>query len=197
MNRRDYRQEDSNTSEMRRMEKPLKDVELRLVSELVKNSRRSDRELAKVIGVSQPTVSRTIKKLEEQGIIKEYTIIPDFVKLGYQIMGVSFATFEEPQKNGTTTESRKAVEETEQKHPHASLIAVRGIGLGKDTMFITFYKDYSAYTEAMQLAKRIPHVSIDSLASFLVDLNDKSNYRLLSMSTISHHILTKKVTSHK
>jgi hypothetical protein len=107
-------------------------------------------------------------------------------------MGVSFATFEEPQKNGTTVESMKAVVKTEQTHPHASLIAVRGIGLGKDTMFITFYKDYSAYIEAMQLAKQIPHVSIDSLASFLVNLNDKNNYRLLSMSAISRHILSEK-----
>lgn len=30
----------------------MKDVELRLVSELMKNSRRSDRELAKTLGVS-------------------------------------------------------------------------------------------------------------------------------------------------
>jgi DNA-binding Lrp family transcriptional regulator len=133
-----------------------------------------------------------IKKLEKEGTIKEYTMIPDFAQLGYQIMGVSFATLEEPQKNGTTAESRKAVVETEQKHPHASLIAVRGIGLGRDTMFITFYKDYSAYTEAMQLSKQIPHVSIDSLASFLVNLNDKNNYRLLSMSAISRHILSEK-----
>jgi len=174
------------------MEKPLRDVELKLISELMKNSRRSDRELAKAIGVSQPTVSRMIKKLEKEGTVKEYTMIPDFVKLGYQIMGVSFATFEEPQKNGTTEESMKAVVKTEQAHPHASLIAVRGIGLAKDTMFITFYKDYSAYIEAMHLAKQIPHVSIDSLASFLVNLNDKNNYRLLSMSAISRHILSEK-----
>ena len=179
------------------MEKPLKDVELRLISELMKNSRKSDRQLARTLGVSQPTVSRLRTRLEKAGVIKEYTMIPDFVKLGYQIMGISFATFEEPQKNGTTAESRKAVEETEQKHPHASLIAVRGIGLEKDTMFITFYKDYSAYMEAMQLAKQIPHVSIDSLASFLVDLNDKYNYRLLSMQAISHHILSEKVASHE
>ena len=42
----------------------LKDVELRLISELIKDSRRSDRELAKAIGVSQPTVSRVRVRLE-------------------------------------------------------------------------------------------------------------------------------------
>jgi hypothetical protein len=44
----------------------MKNIELKLISELMKNSRRSDRELAKAIGVSQPTVSRLIKKLENQ-----------------------------------------------------------------------------------------------------------------------------------
>jgi DNA-binding Lrp family transcriptional regulator len=68
----------------------LKDVELRIIAELIKNSHRSDRELARVIGVSQPTVTRSINRLEKEGIIKDYAMIPDFRKLGYQIMGVSF-----------------------------------------------------------------------------------------------------------
>jgi DNA-binding Lrp family transcriptional regulator len=41
----------------------MKETALKLIAELMKNSRRSDRELAKAVGVSQPTVTRTIKKL--------------------------------------------------------------------------------------------------------------------------------------
>jgi DNA-binding Lrp family transcriptional regulator len=48
----------------------LKDVELKLLSELLKDSRRSDRELAKVVGVSQLTVTRVRSKLEKSGVIK-------------------------------------------------------------------------------------------------------------------------------
>lgn len=44
----------------------MKETELKLVSELMKNSRRSDRELARAMGVSQPTVSRMIRKLEKE-----------------------------------------------------------------------------------------------------------------------------------
>jgi DNA-binding Lrp family transcriptional regulator len=44
----------------------MKDVQLKLISERMKNCRRSDRELAKVIGVSQPTASRLIEKLERR-----------------------------------------------------------------------------------------------------------------------------------
>jgi DNA-binding Lrp family transcriptional regulator len=49
----------------------LREVELRLISELMKNSRKSDRELARTIGTSQPTVTRTRNRLEKEGYIKE------------------------------------------------------------------------------------------------------------------------------
>jgi DNA-binding Lrp family transcriptional regulator len=68
----------------------MKDTELKLLCELMKNSRRSDRQLAKTTGLSQPTVSRAIKKLEEKGFIKEYAMIPDFSKLGFRVMAIIF-----------------------------------------------------------------------------------------------------------
>src|SRR4030066_1497567 len=78
--------------------KSLKKIELMVIAELMKNSRRSDRELAKALHTSQPTVSRTIKRLEKMGIIKEYTMIPDFSKLGYKIMGITQMKVEEVNK---------------------------------------------------------------------------------------------------
>ena len=68
----------------------MKELERRLIAELIRNSRRSDRELAKAVGCSQPTVSRMIKRLEKEGYIKEYTMIPDFHRLGYEIMALTF-----------------------------------------------------------------------------------------------------------
>jgi len=44
--------------------------------------------LARAVGVSQPTVSRMIKKLEKEGYIKEYTMVPDFQKLGYHLLAL-------------------------------------------------------------------------------------------------------------
>jgi len=63
---------------------------LRLVSEMLKNSKKSDRELAGILAVSQPTVSRTRARIEKE-YIKTYTIIPDFKKLGYEIMAFTLA----------------------------------------------------------------------------------------------------------
>jgi DNA-binding Lrp family transcriptional regulator len=86
----------SKAKDVKGRDKSVKDVELRLVSELMKNSRRSDRELAKTIGVSQPTVSRAVKRLEKEGYIQEYTIIPNFVKLGYRILALTFVKLKQP-----------------------------------------------------------------------------------------------------
>jgi DNA-binding Lrp family transcriptional regulator len=172
--------------QMKKKRLNLKDVELRIIAELIKNSRRSDRELARVIGCSQPTVSRTIERLEKEGIIEEYTMIPNFKRLGYQIMGVSFYGRGEPTKEKERAELVKAATEFENKNPHACMMAVNGIGLRKSRMFITFYKNYRAYTNAMQAAVSLPHLEPESLES-LVDINE-SNYRLLSLKQVAEHI---------
>ena len=93
------------------MKKALKDVELKLISELMKNSRRSDRELAKVLGVSQPTVTRIRTRLEKEGHIKEYTMIPDFSQLGYQMMGVTLLKLRELEREEGEMRQRKAAVE--------------------------------------------------------------------------------------
>src|SRR4030066_1542772 len=92
-------------SEEKKVEsKQLKEIELRVIAELMKNSRRSDRELAKALHTSQPAVSRAIKRLEKEGIIKEYTMIPDFAKLGYKIMGITQMKVKEESEESTEGE---------------------------------------------------------------------------------------------
>jgi DNA-binding Lrp family transcriptional regulator len=47
----------------------LKGNELKTLFELVKGARRSDRELARALRVSQPTVTRARTKLEKTGFV--------------------------------------------------------------------------------------------------------------------------------
>lgn len=79
--------------------------------------------------------------------------------------------------------------EIEKQNPNAYLMTVDGMGFGKDRLFITFFEDFSAYSHIMQQARAIPHVDLESVNSFIVDLNDKNQYRILSMAAISNHIL--------
>jgi len=174
---------------MKRTKPYLKDIELRMVAELMKNSRRSDRELARVIGVSQPTVTRIRTKLEKSGVIREYTMIPDFTRLGYSIMAATSLELSGPLSEEKFREIRKVTTKVEKDNPNAALLAVNGLSKDKNRLFITFYENYSDYTDAMRLARQIPLVNIGSVESFLVDLNDETNYRVLSMSAIAKHLL--------
>jgi len=70
-----------------------KEEKLRILFELIKGARRSDRELAKAVGTSQPTITRKRTKLEKEGFIKEYTVIPDLKKMGYEIIAFTFLAF--------------------------------------------------------------------------------------------------------
>jgi len=167
---------------------PLKRIELRVVAELMKNSRRSDRELAKALGTSQPTVSRTIKRLEKMGIIKEYTMIPDFAKLGYKIMGITQMKVKEDSEAKMEGEFT-AVKTMEKERAFANLMAVIGTDANKNRAFITFYKNYSAYSEGIRAARKLPFYEGEEIESFLVDLEGGRQYRLISMSEIARHIL--------
>jgi DNA-binding Lrp family transcriptional regulator len=164
------------------MKKPLKDVELRLISELMKNSRRSDRGLAKIIGVSQPTITRTRVKLEKSGVIREYTMIPDFSVLGFEIMAhTRFELDEKP------FEDRAKTRETMiDKYP--AVIAVEGISDKRNRLFVNFYRSYSEYAEAISLLKSIPIINAADIDTFLVDLTDKRSHRFLSMSAMADNL---------
>ena len=189
MNKRDYKQKDLSKSEMRHMKEPLKDVELRLISELMKNSRRSDRELARAMNVSQPTVTSLIIKLEKTGVIKEYTMIPDFTKIGYEIMATILMEMKEPLTEENLKKVYEATAKLEETSPYSALIALNCAGKDKNRVVIAFYKDYSDYADAMRITKELPFAKIDSIVGYLSDLNDKTNYRVLSLLPLASDLL--------
>lgn len=67
-----------------------KSRKIKLIHELLKDSSRSDRELSKVIGVSQPTISKMKKDLIARGVIQGFTMIPKFSKIGYTLLAITF-----------------------------------------------------------------------------------------------------------
>ena len=89
----------------------MKEIEKKMLSELVRNARRSDRELAKAIGTSQPTATRVRTKLEKEGYVREYTTIPNFSKIGYSILAVNFLKLDL-----RLVQDRKSLENFKPKH---------------------------------------------------------------------------------
>ena len=112
---------------------------MNLLLELLKDSKRSDRELAKVLGVSQPTVSRMRSRLVKKGIIRGFTVIPDYVKMGYEIMAISCVK----RKKGITEPGKG----TRWANIHPNIIfAARAHGMGKNGVVISLHKNYTAYS---------------------------------------------------
>jgi DNA-binding Lrp family transcriptional regulator len=170
-------------------EKGLKGVELRLVSELMKNSRRSDRELARAIGTSQPTVSRTIKKLEKQGIIKEYTMIPDFSKLGYRILAITFVKLGRVPSHEQIEEARRIATESLDAEALEIVMLETGLGLGSDLVFVTYHEDYSSHVKFIAWLRQFDFLTIEGVKNFLVSLEDTVRYRPLTFSALANHML--------
>jgi DNA-binding Lrp family transcriptional regulator len=65
------------------------DTSRKVLEEYLKDSRQSFREIARNIGVSSGTVASRVKDLEEKGIIRKYTTLLDYEKLGYELTAVT------------------------------------------------------------------------------------------------------------
>ena len=167
----------------------MKDIERKLVSELMKNCRRSDRKLAKVLGVSQPTVTRTLHKLEKEGIIKEYTIVPDFRKLGYTLLAVTFVKLKQYLSQDEIEKARESARASIKSNLNFFMLE-RGIGMGRDGVFLSLHEDYTSFTEHGKRLTQFDTLEIFDTQSFLINLEDEIRYRSLTFSTLAKHILT-------
>ena len=167
----------------------LRTLDYKILSELMKNSKTSDRQLAKRLGVSQPTVTRRRARLEKEGIIKEYTFIPDFTKLDYHIMAITLFRYPKGVEKGKVQKARKAATEIVEESPTEMIMAERGLGLGYDGITISFHKDYGSFIKYRNWTRQMHPVEISDVESFLVNLDDEIHYRPLTLSTLAKHLL--------
>ncbi len=118
-----------------------KELPHQLLRELLKNSKRSDRELAKILGVSQPTITRARNRLEKNGTIEDYTIVPNFREMGFEIFAITLVKIN-PQM--LTTENIEKATQYAAKFPQAILSSM-GEGLGMNGVVISLHKNYTDY----------------------------------------------------
>jgi DNA-binding Lrp family transcriptional regulator len=167
----------------------VKNVELKLVAELMKNGRRSDRELARAVGISQPTISRAIAKLKKDGVIREFTVIPDYEKLGYGLVAFTLIKVKADVSKQELEEARKVSLRDMKQAPSEIVLFERGLGDGYVGMLISFHDDYSDYSKLKERMKHYPFLDISATLSFIIDLKDKIHYRYLTFSTLASDLL--------
>lgn len=174
----------------------MKELERKLIAELIKNSRRSDRELAKAVGCSQPTVSRMIKRLEKEGDIKEYTMIPDFHRLGYEIMALTFIQNEKKSGMEELEDLRTKGRELEKNSAVSALFIMNGIGRDSNRVILSLHESYSSFADFVRLMKQLAAYNVHYVDSFLISTTDKSHSRPLTFAVLGDRIASIKETNY-
>lgn len=60
-------------------------LDIKILTELQKNARKSFAEIGRLVGLSSPAVTERVQKMEELGVIHGYSVCLDPVKLGLPV----------------------------------------------------------------------------------------------------------------
>jgi DNA-binding Lrp family transcriptional regulator len=149
--------------------KELKPIDYKLLFELMKDSHRSDRQLAKALEVSQPTVTRRRTMLEEN-LIEGYTITPTFGKIGFEIAAFTFLKSKLHKAGKEKDEALKKLKEWYMKQPNVVLV-LDGRGMGWDAVCVSLHKKYSDFVQFMRTHDSELSDLITESQTFHADLN--------------------------
>jgi DNA-binding Lrp family transcriptional regulator len=138
---------------------------LRLLHELIKGSRRSDRELAKALKISQPTVTRKRTRLETERYIHEYTIVPDIAKMGFEIVAFTFLAFTEAK-----SELLEKAREWSKKQPNI-VYASDGEGLGMNSVIVSVHRNYASFSKLITSLRQDWQPNLKDVQSFILSTN--------------------------
>ena len=114
-----------------------------ILNAFLRNCKQSDREIAKIGKVSQPTITRVRQMLERTGIIKQYVAIPDYAKIGYPFGSVITGQFFSEEKLKEVISKSDVV-----------LIAPC-IELNQNIILITLHKTIEDYKEFLKKIKTV------------------------------------------
>ena len=164
--------------------KKLKPLDYKILFELMKNAKRSDRQLAKLLRVSQPTVSRRRAFIERE-LIDGYTAVPKWKKLGYEILAITLIKT----KSGLASKEkyaavRKRGLEWLMKQPN--IIMSGGCrGMGVSAFMISVHKSYSDYDEFMYRYRLELADTVDDLQTVIVNLAGRELLKPLNLKYLA------------
>lgn len=169
----------------------LKDIDYMILSGLMENAKTSDRELAKKIGVSQPTVTRRRARLEGE-LIDGYTAIPKWEKLGYEILAITLV--KTPFYLGSTETRKKTIETSMKwldKQPNVIFCAV-GRGLEVTGVIFSVHKNYASLDEFLSNHRQQLGNIVESAQTIIVNLAGERVYRRLHFKHLAKGFTEKK-----
>jgi len=132
----------------RRRSVVLDDIDMMILRRLAVYGKEGIRELARNLGKSPSTIAFRIKRLEREGVIRGYTTVIDYRKLGYQINAITLL-----QVDGAYIEE---LEEILTKEPNVK--AVYDVTGEYDIAIITSFREIEDLDRFIKRIIKIPHV---------------------------------------
>ena len=149
-----------------------------LLFELIKNSKRSDRKLARSLSLWPSTITRYRKKLEKDGIILEYTLIPNLQKMGYEILAFLFV--KKPKKTKISHEAwSKKMREWLSDFPEV-IFSIELAGEW-DALIISLHKDFTGSSRYMRKFLKMGDDFIEDTNLLLASLVEKLTLKPFSL----------------
>ncbi|UCD95941.1 MAG: winged helix-turn-helix transcriptional regulator [Candidatus Bathyarchaeota archaeon] len=168
----------------------IKDINYAILSRLTKNARTSDRQLAREIGVSQPTITRRRARLEKEGFLT-YKTVPNFKKLGLEIMAFTLVAWkrEAHQQLLDAEDYDSRIQGFFKKHPNI-VFASSGQGVGMTRIAISVHKNYSDYVKFINSVDETWGTYLDRHDSFIVSFKSDTILKQLAFENIIEYLHT-------
>jgi len=149
-------------------------LESKIMSELLKDSRLSDRQLAGALRTSETNIARARSRVAKQ-LIDGYTIIPKWKEIGFEIIAFTFIK-NRKEVYLTSKKCDEAVKKTREwyrEHPNV-VFASAGEGLGFDGLFVSLHKSYSEFVRFKREHDDELRDTVTDSQSLIVDISPKT-----------------------
>ena len=147
----------------------MRNRDVKVLCELLKNGRISDRELAKKLDTSQSTVTRARHRLEKKEILS-YIAVPNLPSLGINLLVFTFGRVTK-----LTPQITKSYYSKLRKDPQI-IFTGRGEGMRKTGFAVSLHPDFSDYADHVRVARLDPKGILDGVESFFIPTVDFIKY---------------------
>ena len=149
-----------------------------MLFELIKNSKRSDRELARNLHISQPTVTRLRKTLEKDAI-EQYTVVPKISYLGFDIIALTFARSKE-----LVQPLFEKAEKWVTSKPNVIFLS-SGLGMDEDALMVSMHKEYADFVKFYTSFRRDWGDKLQNFRTFLISVRGSTQMRPFSFDYLT------------
>ena len=164
--------------------KKLMPLDFKLLFELMKDAKTTDRKIAKTLRVSQPTVTRR-RALIEKELVDGYTVFPKWSKIGYEILAV---TLVKSQLKFASEEKRESAYgksmEWMAKQPNV-IMGCGCRGMGMTGIMISLHKSYAELDEFLVSHRRHLGDILEDVQTIIVNLSGEACYRPLHLKYLA------------